>query len=486
MDHYYVACDLGAELGRVMLGTLHKDKLVVSEVHRFQNQPASSKGSVQWNIPLLYHEILSGLRELSTYDEPVDGISCSSWPGDYLLFEADGSLMTPAYHFDDPRNEAGLKTVLAKLPWKTIYDETGVSLMPANTLFQLAAEKPRRLKRARHLMPVADGFNYLLSGAARIEMSQASATQLYNPFTGTWSQRLLEALELRPDLFPPLALAGTKLGALRPEVAKQTGLDEARVVTTCSHELAAALVGLPVNRGENWAFMRSGPCMTMGTELINPLISDESREANFTNEMGFGGSVHFHKRAAGLWMLDECKKFWKERDRELDDDVLRHLAIGAPPFESLIAPDDARFFTPGDMPLKIQAYCRDTNQPVPRKPGPITRCILESLALHYRKTLQEIEQHTGREFTRVYLIGGSAGDLLYHFTANALQIPLTIAPSNSAAIGNVIVQALALGHVGSLEQAREIVRNSFKLETITPHAAVWNDAYGRLAELVPS
>jgi len=202
--------------------------------------------------------------------------------------------------------------------------------------------------------------------------------------------------------------------------------------------------------------------------------------------MGYGGSVHFYKQVAGLRILEECKQFWKEKDRELENDVLTHLAIAAAPFESLIDPADARFLEPGDMPLKIQAFCKETDQPVPRKPGPILRCVLESLALLYRKTLQELESQTGRKFARLFLLNASNHNLLHHFIANALQIPLVVASPDATPIGNVIAQSLALGHIGSLDEARELVRQSFKTETITPHAAVWNSAYDKLEELVPS
>ena len=468
-----------------MSGTLQKGRLMVSEVHRFECETIKENNSACWNIPHIYHEILRGLRELSAYDEPVESISCSSWGADYFLFDSGSAFMPPSYR-GNPSADAGMKEVLTKIPWEILYDETGIQRLPGNTIFQLASEKPKRLKKAKHLLPMADGFNYLLSGAARVEMSQASATQLYNPATGTWSEFLLNSLKLRPELLPQIVLAGTKLGSLRSEVARETRLEEAQVIATCSNELAAALVGLPASRGERWAFMRAGAQMSMGTQLIAPLINDSSRESKFTNETGFGGSIHFYKRVVGLGILDECKKFWKEKDRELDEDVLRHLAIGAAPFESLINPEDPVFQTPGDMPLKIQAYCKETNQVVPRKPGAIFRCVLESLALSYRKTLLEIESHTGREFSRLYLIDGSPSNLLYHFTANALQIPITLAPANPAAIGNIIVQALALGHIKSLEEAHEIVRNSFKMETITPHPTFAQEAYGRMEELSPS
>jgi rhamnulokinase len=484
MNKYYIACDFGARTCRVMMGTLEKDKLTMSEVRRFQNEPVKEKNSMHWNVPQLYQETLSALREISVYDEPVDGISCSSWPADYMLFGSDGSLLTPTYHHDDPRTEAGVKEALAKIPWETIYEETGVSKNPGNTLFQLAAERSRRLKRTNQFMPIADGFNYLLSGVPRIEMTQASATQLYSPVTRTWSDRLFKALRLPSELFPPIVPAGTKLGPVRPAIAKEAKLHDAQVVATCSHELAAALVGLPVTHGENWAFLKTGVHAAMGTTLIGPIINEATREANFTNEMGFGGSIHFYRQTVGFWILDECRRYWAEHDRDLDDDILTHLATSAPPFESLIDPTDPRFLAPGDMPLKIQAYCKDTDQPVPRKPGPILRCALESLALSYRKTLQELERHTGREFMRLYLFNGSTSNMLYHFIANALQIPVVIVPAEITSIGNAIVQAMALGHIESVDQARELARQSIKLESITPHAAAWNEAYDRLVGLV--
>jgi len=283
-------------------------------------------------------------------------------------------------------------------------------------------------------------------------MSQASTTQLYNPNTHTWSDRLLSSLGLSPKLFPPLVPAGTELGALRPEIAKSTGLEDAKVVASCSHETAAALMGLPISPGECWAYLQMGSWTVIGTELLNPIITDGSRASDFTNEVGFGGSIRFSKQTVGLWILEECRRFWKEKDREIDEGLLTHMAGSSPPFESLIDPTDPRFLEPGDMPLKIHAFCRETRQPVPRKPGPITRCVMESLALQYRKTLHEIEELTGRQIARLYLLGGSANALLKHFIANAVRLPLVVVPADAAVTGNVIVQALALGTSSHLKR----------------------------------
>ena len=483
-SNFYAVCDFGEDVGRVMLGTLHKDQLVVTETRRFQNVPLQDKEGVQWNIPQLYRETLDGLREIASHDEPLDSVSCSSSVADYMLFAPDGSLMTPTYHHRDARTQEGAKEVFAKVPWETVYGETGVQRLPGNTLLQLGAEKSKRLKKAGQIMPVADGFNFLLAGVPRVEMSLASLTQLYNPITHNWSEVLINALELPQKLFPQLVPAGTKLGDLKPDIAKETKLEDTRIVTACSHEIAAALVGLPIEEADNWAFLRTGASAVMGTELSAPIISDVSREWNYNNETGYGGSVAFYKHTVGMWILDECRRFWSEKDRDLGMDMLMHLAISAPPFESLINLSDPRFLEPGDMPLKIVAYCKETNQQLPRKPGPAVRCILESLALLYRKTLCELEFLTNRHFKQIYLFGSQSNDLLNHFIANALQIPVVLVPSDVSVIGNMMVQALALGHIKLLDQARDIVKNSFKTETIIPHAAVWDAAYDRFAQLV--
>jgi rhamnulokinase len=482
MENLYVACDLGTEVGRVMLGTLFKDKLTLSEMRRFHNSPLQERKSLQWNIPQLYQETLDGLRAVGEEDVAVNSISCDSWAGDYMLFDRDGSFVAPTYHHADPRNGTGMTEIFRKIPWETVYEETGVQKGHLRTLVQFGAEKSRRLGHGSQFMPVADGFNCLLSGVPRAEMSLASATQLFNPVTKAWSDRLRHDLRLPAELFPTLVPAGTELGALRPAVAKETKLDDARVIASCSNELAAALVGLPVADGETWAFLRLGPRALAGAELAEPIINHVVRDLGFTNETGYGGSVLFYKNMVGLGMFDDCRRFWAQKDRDLENHVLMHLATSSEPFQSLINPEDPRFAEPGDMPLKIQTFCRETGQIVPRKPGAIIRCLLESLALQYRKTLQEIELFSGRRFTRLYLFDEAKNTLQNHFIATALGIPMVIAPTDATSIGNIIVQAMTLGHIESLQVAREIVRRSFKTETITTHAAAWDAAYSRFVQ----
>ena len=237
-----------------------------------------------------------------------------------------------------------------------------------------------------------------------------------------------------------------------------------------------------MDESEDWAFLRLGAGALIGAELDEPIINKAARELGFTNESGYGGSVLFYKNTTGLRLLEECRRYWRENDRELETHVLMHLATSSEPFEALINIEDPSFAEPGDMPLKIQAFCRNTGQIVPRKPGAIIRCVLESLALQYRKSLQQVELLSGRRFTRLYLFDGVKNTLLNNFIATSLGIPVVIAPPDATPIGNVVVQSLTLGHLKSLSEARELVRKGFKTETITTHAAAWDIAFNRFVQ----
>jgi rhamnulokinase len=444
--------------------------------------PVHDKDALQWAIPQLCQEILAALRGIAGHEEPVESISCHSWAAGCLLFAADGSLITPAYHhWDTERAQRGAAATNAEISAEALYAETGVQEPNGTTLVQLAAESSRRLEHTAHFLPVADAFNYLLAGLARSELSLASLTQLYNPVKRAWSAQILSALNLPARIFPRVVASGAELGRLKPEIIKETGLNETRVVAACSSDIASALAGLPSKDDEVWAFARLGATTLIGAETAEPILTDAARQLGFTNQIGCGGAFLFHKATAGLWVLDECKRFWKERDRELDDSVLRHLTISAPALESIVDFNDPRFSAPGDMPLKIQEYCKETNQEIPRKPGPVIRCVLESLALQARGALLETACLSGRQFNRLYLMGGQIDPLLTHFTANALQVPAVVLLPEAAAIGNVVIQALALGHLRSFAEAREIVRQSFRTETITPRTNVWDAAHERLA-----
>jgi sugar (pentulose or hexulose) kinase len=458
----------------------------MSTLRRFRNNPTREEGSLQWNIPELFQQITESLTEVARTQETVNGVSCSSWGEDYMLFDKQGAVIMPV---GAPPAKLMVKTLdqlQARFPHDMIFRETGAQPSPYSTLVQLTAEKSRRLSKADTLLPVADGFNYLLSGEARAEASSASATQLYNPTHRGWSARLIHETKLPPALFPQVVPAGTRLGPLRQDIADQTHIEDVEVVTSCSNEMAATLAGIPAEPGENWAFLQMGVHSVLGTELPEPLLTESALAGGFTNEAGYGGAIRFFKPTVGFWILQECRRYWAERGEELDIEMMMHLAGVADPFECLINPAAPIFLTPGDMPQKIKAFCRESGQPIPRKPGVVIRCVLESTALYYRKAVQEMESITGRRINRLYLLGGKSGakhPLLNNFIANALQVPVVLCPEETTATGNVLVQAIALKHVPSLGDARQLAASTLRCETVHPYAGVWDKAFQKLEAL---
>jgi rhamnulokinase len=487
MTTHYLACDLGAESGRVMLGTLADGRLTLEEVHRFDNTPVKAGISLHWNIPALFQELKAGLRKVSARRLAISSVSTDSWGVDYVLFDKSGALIEPTFHYRDPRTQKGVENALARIEWKNIFAETGIQYMVLNTIFQLAAETPERLEKAGLILSIGDGFNHMLGGKAVIEESMASTFQLYNPRTRAWSDALLKALDLRRELFPGIAPSGTRLGPLNSGTASETGLRNVEIVAGCSHDTGAAVAAVPASVG-SWAYLSSGTWSLMGVEWPSPIITDACRELNFTNEIGFGGSVRLLKNIIGLWLVQECRRHWARQGYSYDYGELTRLASQAPPFVSLINPADQRFLSPEDMPARIQAFCRETAQPAPETPGAMTLCILESLALLYRRTLLQIEELTGKPVERLHIVGGgSKNELLNQFTANSLQVPVLAGPVEATAAGNVLIQAIALGHLPSLEVAREVERNSVGLRTIEPQAGgSWLEAYDRFLRWFPA
>ncbi len=485
METRYLACDLGAESGRLMLGTLKDRRLELRELHRFATGATKVGESLHWDIDRLLGELRTGLQKAGALGVPIASISTDSWGVDYLLYDAEGRIMKPVYHYRDPRCQKGVERVYERLSREEVFAETGLQFMPLNTLYQLAAEPPERLRKARRLLGIGDGFNYHLSGVARWEESLASTTQLYEPRSRKWSAKLIAALDFPAALFPEVVPSGTRLGTLRAELAEAAGLRDVAVVAACSHDTGAAVAAVPAT-GEDWAYLSSGTWSLMGVERRDPIITEDCRELNFTNELGYGHSVRLLKNIIGLWIIQECRREWAEAGRGYDYAELTRLAAEAEPFVSLINPSDERFLSPGRMPEKVAAACRESGQPVPETPGAVVRCVLESLALLYRETLDQITQLTGRRPAKLHIVGGgSRNHLLNQFTASALQIPVVAGPVEATATGNILVQALALGHLSSLAELRQVVRDSFPLETIEPRAAApWDEARDRFEELL--
>ena len=487
MAKHYLACDLGAESGRLVHGVLEENQLSLEEIHRFPNTPIRNQGSIHWNIDQLFHELQKGLEIAARLKQPFQSISCDSWGVDYILFDADNAPIPPTFHYRDPRTAIGTQRTFRRVDWPTIFAETGVQMMQLNALYQLAAEEKERLQNAQTLLGVGDGFNCLLGGKAVIEISMASTFQLFNPKAGAWSTRLLDLMDFPRELFPSVVPSGSRIGALSPELQRATGLPELEIVATCSHDTGAAVAAVPA-KGPQWAYLSSGTWSLMGVERAEPILTDACRDLNFTNEIGYGNSIRLLKNISGLWLLQESRRVWEDEGSPYDYAKLTELARNAQPFASLVNPTEARFVAPENMPAAIAAFCQESEQPKPQGAGAVTRCILESLALLYRKTLEELEALTGESIEVLHIVGGgSKNDLLNQFTANAIQRPVITGPVEATAAGNILIQALALGHLQDLGEAREIVRGSSHLKTYSPmDREAWEAARRRFAKLLPT
>ena len=428
------------------------------------------------------------MRKAATGDYTVASLSVDSWGVDYVLFSAREPLRQLPYHYRDGRTDEPYRAALAKVGAERIYAETGIQFLSINTLYQLCAEEKSGgdlASMAEQFLPIADYLNYLFSGVGKAEESLASTTQLYDPRTRAWLQPLIDLFGLPRRIFPPIVPSGTRLAPQLPELQAETGLPGIEVLATCSHDTGAAVAGVPAS-GDDWAFLSSGTWSPLGVEIPAPVINDDARSLGFTNEAGFGGTTRFLKNIAGMWLLQERQRTWQLEGQHLRFEELVTLAEAAEPFRSVVDPNAPRFAKPDDMPRKIAAFCRETNQPAPETPGQSVCCILRSLALLCRQTLAELEQVIGRTIRRLHIVGGgSLNGLLNQFTADATGRVVLAGPVEATAAGNVMIQAITLGHVASLPHAREIVRNSFPVREFHPQQErEWQKAAADFARII--
>lgn len=470
------AVDLGAASGRVMTARVGPDLLELTEVARFANTAVRAGGTLHWDVLNLYRSILDGLRDAG----PVDSIGIDSWAVDYGLLDADGRLLGNPVHYRDSRTDGVIEQVLRQVPPERLYAATGLQLQPFNTLFQLvAARDTAQLAAARTLLLMPDLLAYWLTGEIGAERTNASTTQLLDVNTGTWAAELAVQVGIPSGILPPLREPGQAVGVLDADAAAHTGLGPVQVTAVASHDTASAVVGVPA-QGERFAYLSCGTWSLVGVELDRPVLTEQSRAANFTNEIGVDGTVRYLRNVMGLWLLQECQRVWG------DDDVepLLRAAARSPGFHAVIDAGDPVFLPPGDMPGRIAEACRRTGQPVPGTPAETVRCILDSLALAHRVAILDAQRLSGREVDVVHIVGGGArNELLCQLTADACGLPVLAGPVEATALGNILVQARALGAVGGeLTELRELIRGTQPVRRFIPQgdAAAWSAAAARL------
>jgi rhamnulokinase len=484
---YYLACDLGIESGRIILGSLSKGQMSLREIHTFPIKTKPVKGILCWDLHHLEKDIFAGIEKAAALNLPISGLSANSWGGDYVLLDAkDRPLQAPACG-DQGRCAHSTALVPKKLPLSPIYGETGTPVSPLHTLFRIEAEPtadPDLFRRAERFLPIADYLNTRFSGVAACEESLASTTQLYNPMTHAWSPVLVAALDLPGSILPRLVPSGTAFGPVVDELRRHPALVNTRVVATCSHDKAAAIAAIPARAEQRWAYLHSDNRAQFGIELATPIMSSHAGEAGFTNEVGLGGSIHFLKNSVGLELLQECRRAWALEGEEYSEDELTRLAMESGPAKAHISPADPGFREPGSMPERIVTYCRATGQPVPTTPGEFARTILESLALGHAETLAQLEMFTGEEIEVLHVVGrGAENDFLNQLVADATGLPVIVGPADAAAIGNILVQALALWHLKSPDHLRSIVSSSFPTRILKPGQGLAKKTRDKFREL---
>lgn len=486
--HTYLAIDLGAESGRGIAATLEEGKLVLHEVHRFRNGPVRLPDGLHWDVLHLWQEIKATIAAAVKSGARLGGIGLDTWGVDFALLDRDGALLANPYHYRDARTDGMLDQAFSLLPRETIFEHTGIQFMQINTLYQLLSmvlDESPLLDVAQTIVTIPDLFNFWLSGQVSCEFTNATTTQCYDPRKRDWAWPVLEALAIPTHLFRPVIQPGTVLGPILPGVAEETGAAEVPVIAPACHDTGSAVAALPAEL-DNFAWISSGTWSIMGTEAGYPSISPQILEYNFTNEGGVFGSWRLSKNMMGLWLVQECKRTWSQQGEDLTYEEITRLAGEARPFMALIDPDDSAFLHPGDMPARIRAYCHRTGQHVPQSKGEIARVALESIALKYRWVLERLDEVMGAQLQPLHIIGGgSQNRLLNQFTANVTNRTVVAGPVEATAIGNVLVQAIALGHLGSLEEARAVVRHSFRPDVNEPAPSdAWELAYERMLQLL--
>ncbi|MBM3237695.1 rhamnulokinase [Candidatus Poribacteria bacterium] len=487
MQEKFLAFDLGASSGRAVLGTLKNNRLVLEEIHRFTNGPVAVHGTLYWDVLRLFDEMQQAMSlYVHSHGRELSGIGVDTWGVDFGLLSRDGALISNPVHYRDKRTDGMMEEVFKRVPREEVYNQTGIQFMQLNTLYQLFSlvlNKSPLLEVADTLLMMPDLFNYFLTGAKSAEFTEATTSQFYNPRSGAWAMLLLEKLGIPAKIMPEIVPPGTILSKLSPHIAEEVGLVQVNVVAPACHDTGSAVAAVPAER-DDWAYISSGTWSLIGIEVQEPIINEQSLQFNFTNEGGVGGTYRFLRNVAGLWLVQECRRIWERSGQSLSYQELVRLAAEAKPFIAFVDPDHNSFLNPPDMPAAIVEFCERTGQTKPATKGEIVRCALESLALKYRAVLEMISQIRG-PIKKLHIVGGGTQNtLLCQFTANATNVPVIAGPVEATAIGNIMVQAIALGCLPSIAEGRRLIRQSFDLVEYQPQEQdAWDEAYQRFVKI---
>ncbi|MGQ8335224.1 rhamnulokinase [Sunxiuqinia sp. A32] len=486
--HHFLAFDLGASSGRAILGSLESSKITLTEVHRFENQMQYINGHFFWNVFSLFNELKTGLKKcVQDLGIQPDSIGVDTWGVDFVHLNKEGMIASLPFAYRDSRTESSMDDLFQIISKEEVYLKTGIQFMQFNSLFQLYSmvkEKASILDVTDKILFMPDALNYLFSGVAKTEFSIASTSQMIVPGKNEWQLPIIEKAGIPMSILTEIVDPGTKIGFIKDDVAEETGSNPVPVIAVAGHDTASAIAAVPA-KGRNYAYISSGTWSLMGIESDQPLISEKTLEMNYTNEGGVEGTTRFLKNIMGMWLIQECRRAWEDEKNYTWDEMVQ-LAKTVDPFKYLVNPDDASFLNPGNMPKAIVEFCKKTNQGTPSTHAEIIRCVYDSLALKYRYTLDQIKTVSDQPIEKIHIIGGGANNhFLNQLTADATGLDVLAGPTEATATGNILLQAKAMGALHSLDEMREVVRNSFEVITFTPQKELnWEKAYLNFVNLV--
>ena len=470
IKHTYLAADFGGGSGRIIAGFLLNGRLELEEIYRFSNRQVKLGNHIYWDFPALFEDMKTGLKLAAQKGYAVKGIGIDTWGVDFGLIDKHGNLLGNPVCYRDARTEGMPAEVFKCMDEHRHYAETGIQVMPINTLFQLYSMKQNQdaqLEVARQLLFMPDLFSYFLTGVANNEYCIASTSELLNAKSRNWSFDTIHSLGLPEHLFGKIILPGTIRGTLKEDIARETGLGAVDVIAVGSHDTASAIAAIPAS-GENYAFLSSGTWSLLGTETTHPILTEEARIAQFTNEGGANGKITFLRNITGLWILQRLMLEWKQSGEEVDySNIIEQAKLIKETV--LIDVDAAIFQNPENMTNNIQKYCKERKLTIPQNKAAFVKCICASLASKYKEAIIEMNRLIPEPIKQLYIIGGgSRNSLLNQLTADVTGIPVIAGPAEATAIGNILTQAYAKGDIKSQEEITQIVRSSFDTKTYQP------------------
>jgi len=488
--HTFLAFDLGAESGRAVIGVLSDQKIETRETHRFANIPARIGGHTYWDVLRLWNDMKHAvpLAQVESGGS-LTSIGVDTWGVDFALLDRDGELVGNPHHYRDVRTEGVMERLLTEVPKEEVYSRTGIQFMRINTLYQLYSmvlDKSPALDSAEKFLMMPDLFHYFLSGSTKSEFTDATTTQFYNPIKRDWDFDLLRRLKIPTHFLPEIIGPGTVLGKMSSELASELSVSrEISIVAPACHDTASAVAAAPLRSGRS-AYISSGTWSLIGAEVEKPVMSKKSLSYDFTNEGGVFGTFRLLHNVQGMWLLQECRRVWTSMGRDLSYEELTKLASESRRFVAQIDPDHPRFIAPSNMEDEIMGYLEDTKQNKPKDEGELARIIFESLALKYRMVIEQLEDLTGLKFNQINVVGGGSRNwLLNQLTADFTGLHVVAGPVEATSIGNILMQAVAAGLLGSHDDVRSVVRNSSELQEYEPNpSAEIDDAYKQFVALV--